>query len=97
MQLKRDVSAAVALASHLQGIPLPAHEEVGAAGSGKGRSPRCLAHAHSSGPQRGEVAKPGLSQGRLSWPEEVADSWHSQEWERAGAGTIWLPAADVER
>lgn len=72
MQLKQDVSAATALASLLQGIPLPACEEAGAAGSGKGRSPRWLAHAHSSGPQRGEVAEPGLSQGCLSQPEEVA-------------------------
>lgn len=72
MQLKQNVSAAMVLASVLQGIPLLACEEVGAAGSGKGRSPRWLAHAHSDGPQRGEVAEPGLPQGCISQPEEVA-------------------------
>lgn len=61
MQLKPDVSAAVALASLLQDILLPVCEKVGAAGSEKGRSPRWLAHALSSGPQGRKVAEPGLS------------------------------------
>lgn len=75
MQLKPVGSAAVALASVLQGIPCLLAR---AAGSGKGRFPHWLAHAHSSGPQRREVAKPGLTpstpKDRTGWSRDCLAS-----------------------
>jgi len=67
MQLKQAVSAVSALASLLQGLPLSACEEVGAAAAGRQlRSPPWPAPARSLGLEQ------GLEQGCLSWPEKVA-------------------------